>query len=198
VGTIDDCDLIKASQAGDNAAMARLINLHADAVHGFIMSMIADRSLVQDLAQETFLRALLAIKKYEFRAPFRSWLFRIAMNLCRDHLRKRKVRTIISSYQGSDRQEDREFRDPQLDALQLAVQNERNQALYRALQRLPDALRRVVVLRDLQEFSYDEIAQLLHWNLGTVKSRLFRARRELAKLMEPYLEDSYENGPSRG
>ena len=193
---VDDLDLIKASQAGDNQAMARFINLHAAAVHGFIMSIIGDRSLVQDLAQDTFLRALLAIKKYEFRAPFRSWLFRIAMNLCRDHMRKRKVRTIISSYQQSDRQEDIEFRDPQLDALQLAVQNERNQALYRALQQLPDALRKVVVLRDLQEYSYEEIAQLLHWNPGTVKSRLFRARRELAQLMELYLEDSHENGPS--
>ena len=198
MGYVDDCDLIKASQAGDNQAMARLINLHAGAVHGFILSMIGDRTLVQDLAQETFLRALLAIKKYEFRAPFRSWLFRIAMNLCRDHLRKRKVRTIISSYQHTDGEEDKEFSDPQLDALQLTLQNERNQAIYGALQRLPDALRKVIVLRDLQEYSYEEIGQLLHWNLGTVKSRLYRARRELAKLLEPYLEDSHENGSSRG
>lgn len=169
--------------------MTQLINLHSRAVHGFIFSLMGDRALVEDLAQETFLRAFLAVKKYEFRAPFQSWLFRIAVNLCRDHLRKRKVRKIVRSFYNPQDEEEMEFPDKQPDALQRTLLNERSQVVHQALQQLPEPLRKVIVLRDLQEYSYEEIAQLLHWQMGTVKSRLFRARQELADLLKPYMED---------
>jgi len=194
VGPIDDHDLVKASQSGDEQAMTQLIAVHAGPVHGFILSLIGDRTIVEDIAQETFLRAFLSIKKYEHRAPFRSWLFRIALNLCRDHLRKRKVRTIVSSFQQNiHKEEETEFPDPQPDVLQQVVQKEQRQALYAALQQLPESLRKVIVLRDLQEYSYEEIAQLLQWRMGTVKSRLFRARKALADLLKSYYEDGHEN-----
>ncbi len=185
----DDHDLIIASQAGDEQAMTQLINLYSSAVHGFIFSLLGDRFLVEDISQETFLRAFLAIRKYEFRAPFQSWLFRIAINLCRDHLRKRKVRKIVRSLYNPQNEEEIEFPDERPDALQQTLLNERSNAVHQALQRLPDALRKVIILRDLQEYSYEEIAQLLNWRMGTVKSRLFRARQELAELLKPYLED---------
>jgi len=194
VQSADDKDIIIASQAGDQQAMSRLISLHASAVHGFILSMINDRAAVEDIAQETFIRAFLAIGKYEFRAPFRSWLFRIALNQCRDHLRKVKVRSIIHPFKRSADDTEIEYADPGQNALQQLIQDERSRALHAALQRLPESLRQVLVLRDLQEYSYEEIAALLHWRMGTVKSRLFRARKELANRLKPYLEENREKG----
>ncbi len=187
---IDDHDLVLASQAGDATAISRLIDLHAEAVQGFIFALLGDKHLVEDLAQDTFLRAFLAIKKYEFRAPFRSWLFRIAMNLCRDQLRKRKVRKIMGSFHNPVDEEEIEYIDPQPDALANLEQKERAALVHNALARLPDPLRQVLVLRDLQEFTYEEIAQLLGWRMGTIKSRLFRARKELAHMLKEYMEEA--------
>lgn len=187
---IDDHDLVLASQAGDEAAITRLIDLHAEAVQGFIFALLGDKDLVADLAQDTFLRAFLAIKKYEFRAPFRSWLFRIAMNLCRDQLRKRKVRKIMGSFHHPVDEEEIDYIDPQPDALANLEQKERAALVHKALAQLPDPLRQVLVLRDLQELSYEEMAQLLRWRMGTIKSRLFRARKELAHLLKEYMEEA--------
>lgn len=187
---IDDHDLVLASQAGDEAAITRLIDLHAEAVQGFIFALLGDKDLVADLAQDTFLRAFLAIKKYEFRAPFRSWLFRIAMNLCRDQLRKRKVRKIMGSFHHPVDEEEIDYIDPQPNALANLEQKERAALVHKALAQLPDPLRQVLVLRDLQELSYEEMAQLLRWRMGTIKSRLFRARKELAHLLKEYMEEA--------
>jgi len=190
VDQIDDHDLVLASQAGDEAAITRLIDLHAEAVQGFIFALLGDKDLVADLAQDTFLRAFLAIKKYEFRAPFRSWLFRIAMNLCRDQLRKRKVRKIMGSFHHPVDEEEIDYIDPQPNALANMEQKERAALVHKALAQLPDPLRQVLVLRDLQELSYEEMAQLLRWRMGTIKSRLFRARKELAHLLKEYMEEA--------
>jgi RNA polymerase sigma factor (sigma-70 family) len=190
VDPIDDHDLVLASQAGDEAALTKLIDLHAEAVQGFIFALLGDRNLVEDLAQDTFLRAFLAIKKYEFRAPFRSWLFRIAINLCRDQLRKRKVRKIMGSFHTAADEEETEYLDPQPDALENLEHKERSELVHEALAKLPDPLRQVLILRDLQEYSYEEMAQLLGWRMGTIKSRLFRARKELGQLLKSYMEEA--------
>lgn len=185
--TDEQYDLIKASQAGDEKAMARLVESHASSVFAFLCHLSSDTVLAEDLAQETMLRCLQSLKYYEFRAPFRAWLFRIAVNLFRDHRRRMSVRRWTQSGLFDDEQFNLPSSDP--GPHQQAEQQERSQHLYRALDQLSPQLRTVVILRDIQELSYEEIAQSLKWRMGTVKSRLFRARKELADIMRPFWEE---------
>ncbi len=187
VYTDEQHELIVAAQAGDESALARLVQLHASDVYRFLLHLCGNQALAEDLSQETFLRALPAIQKYEFRAPFRAWLFRIAVNLLRDDRRRVAVRKLLGSDISDDDYLHLTSADPPPDTL--AEKEEFRRELNQALNELPLALRTVVVMRDLEEMSYVEISQALGWRLGTVKSRLFRARQELAALLRPYWED---------
>jgi len=184
-------ELIKACQAGDEKAIAELVQSHADAVKSMLTRLCGNRHVAEDLTQDTLVRALLALKHYEFRAPFRAWLYRIAMNLYRDYRRRRMVRTIVFSYHDEKSGGEDSIVNPSpSDPLEDLERSERHAQLYQALALLPESLRRVIILRDIQELSYEEIAQTLHWRLGTVKSRLFRARKELAGHLSVYMEES--------
>lgn len=186
----DHYDLIKASQQGDMKAVAKLVEAHAQAVHDFLYHLCGNRHLCEDLAQDTFLRALSALENYQFRAPFRAWLFRIALNLYRDHRRRKMVRKIISSYHDDEDEGENLISSAAVASPHTELENrERLEHLHKQLQKLPESLRTVLILRDLQEWSYEEIAQALQWRLGTVKSRLFRARKELAELLSDYWEE---------
>lgn len=183
--------LVIASKNGDMDALAKLIQSHSESVHSVIYSILGNRDIVQDLAQETFLRMISALDSYEFKAPFRAWLIRIAVNLCRDHLRRKKVRRIMTGFHTTDDSEqERQFTDKAQNPVQDLLEKERMEYLQKALLKLPTSLKTVFILRDIQDFSYDEIAATLNWRLGTVKSRLFRARNELAKILSPYWEDT--------
>ena len=182
--------LISAGKKGDNDAMTQLINMHASSVHNLIYSIIRDNSIVEDLAQETFVRMFLSIHHYEFRAPFRSWLFRIAVNLCRDYLRKKKVRKIVNRFQiDEETGEEQTFVDNDQDPTAEIQNSERMKLITSALDKLSESSRIVFVLREMKDLSYEEIAETLNWKIGTVKSRLFRARRELAEILGPNLEE---------
>ena len=182
--------LIVASKNGDTDALTKLIQSHSESVHSVIYSILGNQDIVQDLAQETFLRMISAIESYEFKAPFRAWLIRIAVNLCRDYIRRKKVRRIVTKFQKTDLQkEERQFIDKSQNPVQDLIVKEGMEYLQKALLKLPSSLKIVFVLRDIRDFSYDEIARTLNWRLGTVKSRLFRARNELAKVLRPYWED---------
>ncbi len=182
--------LIIASKNGDTDALTKLIQSHSESVHSVIYSILGHRDIVEDLAQETFLRMISAIESYEFKAPFRAWLIRIAVNLCRDYMRRKKVRRIVTGFQKADEPDvERQFIDKSQNPVQDLIVKERMEYLQNALLKLPSSLKIVFVLRDIQDFSYDEIARTLNWRLGTVKSRLFRARKELARILSPYRED---------
>ncbi len=182
--------LVQASKEGDQTAMSELVTLYAPSVHNLIFSIIRDSTIVEDLAQETFVRMLLSIEKYEFRAPFKSWLFRIAVNLCRDHMRKKKVRRIITRFQ-VDREsgEEQSFIDEEQDSSKMVHESEQMDIIFTALNKISEYSRIVFTLREMKGLSYEEISETLGWKIGTVKSRLFRARRELAELLGPHLED---------
>ena len=181
-------ELIIAAKKGDQKALTQLIELFSEPVHSFLYSMLGNNEYVEDLAQETFLKMLKAINKYESRAPFRAWLFRIAVNICRDHLRKKKVRKIVTYISHDDEQE-----IPIIDVDQNPHRNFENMEsrimLEKILNKIPPPLRTVFILRDIQDFTYEEISKTLNWNLGTVKSRLFRSRKEIAKYYNELQED---------
>jgi RNA polymerase sigma-70 factor, ECF subfamily len=182
--------LIVASKEGDYASLTKLIDTYSKIVHSVIYSIVNNRQLAEDLAQETFLKVINGLHSYEFRAPFKSWILRIAINLCRDYLRRKKVRRIILPFTENDDQVDESifFDDSKIPDDDL-MKKERLEYLHEAIAHLPSDLKQVLVLRDIQEFSYEEIAETLGWRIGTVKSRLFRARSELHKKLSPIWED---------
>ena len=174
-------ELILRCQSGDQPAMTELIKLYQNAILGLVTSIMGSRSLSEDIAQETFLRVLNSIESYQFKAPFKSWIFRIAVNLCRDELRKKKVRKIVTHFQTDDPEQTWEPIDLAPNIHDDYVQKEGLLKIFELVEQLPDPLRVVFVLRDIQDFSYEEIAKTVNWRIGTVKSRLFRARQILAK-----------------
>ncbi|MDZ7370996.1 MAG: RNA polymerase sigma factor [candidate division KSB1 bacterium] len=186
----DHQELILAGKQGDESALTQLIELYAPFVHRLIFSIVRDDSVVEDLAQDAFIKMLTAIENYEFRAPFKSWLTRIAVNVCRDHLRKKKVRSIINFFKvNEETNEEQSFMDEAPNPVMLLEKDERKKILLRAMERLPASSRMILVLRELNQLSYEEIAAALGWKMGTVKSRLFRARQELLQELAPYRED---------
>lgn len=186
----DHQELILAGKQGDESALTQLIELYAPFVHRLIFSIVRDDSVVEDLAQDAFIKMLTAIENYEFRAPFKSWLTRIAVNVCRDHLRKKKVRSIMNFFKvNEETNEEQSFMDESPNPVMLLEKDERKKILLRAMERLPASSRMILVLRELNQLSYEEIAAALGWKMGTVKSRLFRARQELLQELAPYRED---------
>lgn len=186
----DNYSLIIASKNGDYESLSKLIEMYSSTVHSVIYSIVGNKVVTEDLAQETFLRMISGLENYEFRAPFKSWLLRIAVNQCRDHLRRKKVRRIIQPFVHDNETEDPAVLiDPSPEPADDVHKKERIHHLHQAISKLPEELRTVLVLRDIQEFSYDEIAETLKWRIGTVKSRLFRARQEIYKKLSPIWEE---------
>lgn len=180
-------ELIIAAQKGDEKAITQMIELYASHVNGLIYSIVGYRDVAQDLAQETFLKMLQALPHYEFRAPFRTWLFRIAVNQCRDYLRKKRVRAIMTFF--DDHADGFDVRDYSPSPHVNLEKQETMDHILHALAQLPLSLRTVFILRDIQELSYEEIANTLKWRMGTIKSRLFRARKELALQLSKHVKE---------
>ncbi len=153
-------------QRGDRAALAPLVERHYDALLGYLYRLArGDRSLAQDLTQETFLRALRGISGYQYPRPFKPWLYAIATNLARNHYNRADTRRTDSA------DEDAEYES---DAAPDAALLEQDEALavIAALDTLPDHQREVIVLYFYQQLSLQAIADTLALPLGTVKSRL--------------------------
>lgn len=187
-GPLPDHALVLRARSGDMTAFAALVEQHA-AVVLRVAARIAGRDAAEDVSQEAFLRALHRLGQYRGDAPFRAWLLRIAQNAALDHLeRTRRTPTATplddgdgegdGAKQGEPADTDRE-RLP-ADSLELA---ERRARLEEKLRRLSPAHRAVLVLRDLEGLSYEEIATATETPLGSVKGRLHRARRELIDLL---------------
>ncbi len=161
-----DEQLAQQLQRGDRAALAALVERHYDLLFGYVYRLTrGDRSLAQDLTQETFLRTLRGIEGYQYPRPFKPWLYAIATNLARSHYTRADTRRTESA------DEDRDYPvDAAPDAALLA--RDEAQAVIAALDTLPDHQREVIVLYFYQSLSLQAIAETLAIPLGTVKSRL--------------------------
>lgn len=132
--------------------------------------------VIDDIAQDVFITVFKNLKHFRFESQFTTWLYRITVNKCKDYLRKKAVRRIFSPIK--DEEEDiASFRINEDPDIKEIVRN--------AIAQLPDKLRIPLVLRDMEGFSYQEIAETLNCEIGTVKSRIFRAREALRKILEP-------------
>jgi RNA polymerase sigma-70 factor (ECF subfamily) len=175
--------LVAAAQAGSVAAFGELRNMYSRRLFRTILSITRNREDAEDALQDAFLKAYLALKSFEGRANFYSWLTRIAINASLMILRKRRARPEMSLNLASEQEEDcapLEIRDTAFNPEESCEQGQRYLNLTRAIGKLPPNLRKVVEIRAMQECSVRETARLLEISEAATKSRLYRARTRLA------------------
>ena len=178
--------LIRRAQQGDNSAFEQLLLAHQKKVYNLCLRMAANPDDALDLSQEAFIKAWRALGQYQFEASFSTWLFRLTSNVCIDFLRQKKRRqetSLTENYDDSD--EGAELSLPDCTPLpeQQAITNETKIELARAMGQLAPDHREILQLRVVEDLPYEQIADILGVRVGTVKSRLARARLSLRKIL---------------
>lgn len=170
----DDFSLIKRFIDGEESVFGELLKRHKEKVRNIIYLTLSNADGVDDIAQEVFITVYRHLKNFRFESQFTTWLYRITINKCKDHLRKKNIRSIFLPL----KDEEPVFESINEDTdIKYIVRN--------AIATLPDKLRIPLVLKDLEGFSYQEIADSMECEIGTVKSRIFRAREALKKTLKP-------------
>jgi RNA polymerase sigma-70 factor, ECF subfamily len=191
-----DRELVRLSQGGSEAAFEDLVRRHQQRVFALVNGILRRPDDVEDVAQQVFLKAYLGIKRFDQRAAFSTWLYKIAVNECWDYLRKKKVRPLVYEADLSEEQVSR------LDGIVSADRppegpNDRAEArelLERMLDTLPDQDRQLLLLKEVEGFSVKELAEILKLNVNTVKVRLFRARGRIMDLYRRRLSQGKKIG----
>ncbi len=181
----DEADLIARARSGDLAAFNVLVERCQGAVYNLCLRMLGSAPAAEDVAQETFISAYRSLGRFRDGA-FRSWLFRIAANACYDELRRRRSRPAVSLERGARGEDDErpvDMASPAPGPAEQLETAELGRVLQAAISSLPSDQRLAVVLRDVQGLEYAEIAAVMDVSLGTVKSRLNRARLRLRTLL---------------
>lgn len=186
----EDSILVRDLKNGSSAAYDALVKKYGPRLYYVINGMTRDHKTTDDLLQETFIRLYYSIHTYNEKFPFYPWLYRIAVNLTINHLKKKS--RIVYSIEGDEIQVDsetkgssipRDMSNPEI----VTQNNELFREVGKALQKLPPAMRAVFALRTFDDRSYSEISQILNCSIGTVMSRLNRARDKMKKLLSGYL-----------
>lgn len=172
----DDFSLIKRFIDGEEDIFDELVRRHKEKVRNIVYLTLNERDSADDIAQEVFITVYRSLKNFRFESQFTTWLYRITVNKCKDHLRRKTVRRIIIPFK--DNQEDPGY--------EISPENSNTSEIVRnAISKLPDKMRIPLVLKDIEGFSYQEIAETMQCEIGTVKSRIFRAREGLKKILQP-------------
>jgi RNA polymerase sigma-70 factor (ECF subfamily) len=191
-GFDDDAGLVRRCVGGDRDAFGKLVDRYSARIFGYVSRSVSNFDEAQDVAQEVFIRAFRSLSKFDGRASFATWLFKIAANLCIDKSRKRKgeprIMPLLDEIAETDRQIDTRW-DPE----SLAIAGEMERAVETCVGRMSDKLRSVLLLHDQQFFGYEEIAEILGVPVGTVKSRLYLARARIQETIEEYTNGGNRN-----
>lgn len=178
--------LIELSAGGDVEAFETLIQSHQKKVYNIALRMTGNPEDAQELAQEAIVRAFTSIGKFRGDSSFSTWLYRITINVCTDFLRKRNKVTLISMEQGAasnDNQQGLQIEEESPGPDELAEKKQLKKLVRDAMDALSEEHRQVLILRDILNLSYKEIANTLKVNEGTIKSRINRARAGLKKIV---------------
>lgn len=194
-GEMSDADLIIAAQKGDELSMKRLLKRHERTVANMIYRMAPDFKDSSDIVQETLIRMWSGIPHLKNPYSFKTWLNRIVTNLFYDELRKRPRNIQLVSIDepvvhDNNDQSVREIVDDSRKPEDMALNKELSELISDAISAMPQQFRTVVVLRDVNGLSYDEIAELTRSDLGTVKSRIARGRAKIQRKLNSYLKDA--------
>lgn len=182
----EDRKLIRRCLEEDRQAYRLLLARYQDPVYNYCWRMLKNPGLAEEVAQESFVRTLTRLDRYDEKYPFSAWLFKIATNLCIDHIRKNKriAYSLDEDLQGEDGSFRREVASNTPDPSQVTFQNERREIIAEAIAELPEHYRSILLLRHQAEKSYQEISEILDLPLGTVKIRIHRAREQLKRRLK--------------
>jgi RNA polymerase sigma-70 factor (ECF subfamily) len=185
--------LIERCQRGDTQAFDELMARYETKVYNLAYRLLGDAEEAYDIAQETFLRVYRALPRFRGGSTLHTWIHRIVVNLCLDEMKKRRRRPQLVQESPPEEEESHEslidrIPDETADPEELTLSRERQLIVRQAIASLPPHHRAVIVLYDLEGLAYNEVADVLKINIGTVKSRLNRARLALKEKLEPYRE----------
>lgn len=188
-----DQQLVERVQRGDKRAFELLVAKYQRKIFRLLSRLIRDTGEIEDVAQEAFIKAYRALPNFRGESAFYTWLYRIAINTAKNHLvaqGRRAPTTTETEVEDAERMDDAEqLRDVNTpDSMLLSKQV--GEAVNRAIDRLPEDLRTAIVLREIEGLSYEEIAESMNCPIGTVRSRIFRAREAIANELRPLLDTS--------
>lgn len=188
----DEAELVSAIRAGSEPAFRELVERFRERLYRVAYRLVRNEEEAEDVAQEAFVKAYRSLDGFAGRSSLMTWLYRITRNLALDHLRKRKSHLHVSLDEEPPTGEGlalaERLPDPAASPTHLAADAELFEVVRRELARLSDKHREVLELREFEAMSYQEIAEAVGCNVGTVMSRLYYARSELAERLRPYLE----------
>jgi RNA polymerase sigma-70 factor (ECF subfamily) len=189
---LSDNELVERYLSGESRRFQELVERYQDRMINFIQRSIGDRDRAQDLAQEVFIRVYRHMKRFDPEKKFSTWIYTIASNLAKNELRNRSRNPLVlfqaltSSWEDDHRP--LQFEDSSMRPDDLYRKRRLQELVEQAAAELPEHHREVFVLREIEGKSYEEIAEITGTQLGTVKSRLNRARNRFAQIIEPWLE----------
>jgi RNA polymerase sigma-70 factor (ECF subfamily) len=180
-GVPDDRELVCRAQAGDKEAFEELVRRHQHRVFAVAGGILRRREDVEDIAQQVFVKAYFSLRRFDQRAAFSTWLYKITVNECWDLLRKKKVRPLLYESDLSEEQAQQFSAAERLDsgAQDVSDKLQVQQQVENLLQGLDERDRMMLILKEVEGFAIEEIAEILDLNENTVKVRLFRARRRI-------------------
>ncbi len=184
----EEATLINEAKGGNLSAFEELISLYEKKIYNYCYRMTNSREDAEDLAQEVFIKVYCSLKSFKGKSQFSTWIYRIAYNTCIDKHRKKKKKQIVSLNPAND-EDTRNIELVSTDPLpeDKAIQRERYEKIQSCIASLKPEYRTVIILRDIQNYSYREIAEILHIPLGTVKSHISRARAALRDVLRERL-----------
>ena len=198
----EELAIIRRVQKGDVNAFEALVRAYEKNVYNLALRMMGNAQDAEDMAQEAFLKAYNSLPGFRGDSRFSVWLYRIVSNVCLDQLRKKSKRPTVSLSM-----EDEDGEETQLDLPDTAQSPEEalekkltREAVRRGLAQLPEDARQILLLREIQGLSYEEIGEALGLEAGTVKSRIFRARKRLCAFLleDGNIPDSFASSKQRG
>jgi len=176
---VTDEELIRRFQAGDETAFEEIVNRYKNRLMNFAYRFVLDREEAEDIVQDTFLKVYQNRYAYKEIAKFSTWIYTITANLAKTILRKRRNRKLFYFSRLGPEDKDMDFPSKERDAQSKIEGKFDKQAIQKAIIKLPEHFRTAIILRDIQELSYEEISNIINAPLGTVKSRINRARLKL-------------------
>ncbi|MGI5935315.1 MAG: RNA polymerase sigma factor [Oscillospiraceae bacterium] len=198
----EEMNIIKRVLAGETELFEKLVLANQTGVYNLALRMVGNEEDAFDMAQEAFLRAYNSLDKFRGDSKFSVWLYRLTTNICIDFLRRRKRRQTVSITYISDDDENEEMEIPD-QRFSPETELERKEliaAVERGLQQLPHDYKQILILREINGLSYEEIGQVLSLGEGTVKSRIFRARKKLCSILlaDGNISVSYPSNETKG
>ncbi len=178
-----EAELVRQAQAGEPAAFEALVTAYENKIYNLALRYLGSRDDAEDASQEVFLRVFRFLPGFHEESSFSTWIYRIAVNVCKDMLKAKSQRAEqpLEQDNGDEEESVIQIPDSRYEPETVVSDKEQREILCKAILSLPEPQREILILRDVRGLSYDEIAEVLSLEIGTVKSRIARARENLRK-----------------